>query len=201
MGRAYPTSGQRPGGEGERRARQVEAAQRLVAAPAPWHADWNLDGVLDDLRLALRRLLKTPGFTAIVVATLALGIGANTAAFGIVNAAFFGWSRGFARADELVMVWQLKGDDRWTPTPADFRDWQARSRAFAGLSAYHYGTVNLTRGAEADRAAARRRCAPPARPRPDRRRRRGAKDLGSRGRHGAGPIRPLRAGTRARAQA
>jgi putative ABC transport system permease protein len=110
--------------------------------------------VLDDVRLALRRLLKTPGFTAIVVATLALGIGANTAAFGIVNAAFFGWSRAFARAEELVTVWQIKGDDRWTPTPADFRDWQIRSRAFASLSAYHYGTVNLTRGTEADRAAA-----------------------------------------------
>ncbi len=110
--------------------------------------------MLEDVRLAGRRLLKAPGFTAVVVATLALGIGANTTAFGIVNAALFGWSRAFARADDLVMVWQRKGDALWAPTPADFRDWQARNRVFDGLSAYHYGTINLTRGAEAERVAA-----------------------------------------------
>jgi hypothetical protein len=113
-----------------------------------------VDSVLEDVRLALRRLLKAPGFTALVVVTLGLGIGANTAAFGVVGGAFFGWSRAYERANELVMVSQRKGDDRWPPTPADFRDWQARSSGFAGLAAYHYRTVNVSSGAEAQRASA-----------------------------------------------
>ena len=113
-----------------------------------------MDTVLEDARLALRRLLKAPGFTSLVVVTLGLGIGANTAAFGVVGGAFFGWSRTYERASELVMVWQRKGDDRWSPTPADFRDWQARSSAFAGLAAYHYRTVNVSGGGEAQRASA-----------------------------------------------
>jgi len=113
-----------------------------------------VDSVLEDVRLAIRRLRKEPGFAALVVATLGLGIGANTAAFGVVSGAFFGWSRAYERSDELVMVTQRKGDDRWPATPADFRDWQARSPVFAGLAAYHYGTVNVSSGGEADRAAA-----------------------------------------------
>jgi putative ABC transport system permease protein len=113
-----------------------------------------MDTVLEDVRLALRRLLKAPGFTALVVVTLGLGIGANTAAFGVVGGAFFGWSRAYERASELVMVLQRKGDDRWSPTPADFRDWQARSSAFAGLAAYYYRTVNVSSGGEAGRASA-----------------------------------------------
>jgi putative ABC transport system permease protein len=113
-----------------------------------------MDTVLEDARLALRRLLKAPGFTALVVVTLGLGIGANTAAFGVVGGALFGWSRAYERASELVMVWQRKGDDRWSPTPADFRDWQARSSVFAGLAAYHYRTVNVSGEGEAARASA-----------------------------------------------
>jgi len=107
-----------------------------------------MDTVLQDVRLALRRLLKAPGFTALVVVILGLGIGANTAAFGVVGGTFFGWSRAYERARELVMVAQRKGDDRWPPTPADFRDWQTRSAVFAGLAAYHYGTVNVSRAAK-----------------------------------------------------
>ena len=113
-----------------------------------------MDTVLEDVRLALRRLLKAPGFTALVVVTLGLGIGANTAAFGVVGGAFFGWSRAYERASDLVMVWQRKGDDRGATTPADFRDWQTRSTVFAGLAAYHYRTVNVSTGSGAERASA-----------------------------------------------
>jgi len=113
-----------------------------------------METVLDDIRLGLRRLVKAPGFTAFVVATLGLGIGANTAAFGVVSGALSGWGRAYERADELVMVWQRKGDDRGAATPADFRDWQGRSAAFAGLAAYRYDSVNMSGGGEAARAPA-----------------------------------------------
>jgi putative ABC transport system permease protein len=103
-----------------------------------------MDTSWQDLRLALRRLRSTPAFTAVAVLTLALAIGANTAAFSVVEGTLLGWSASYWRPDELVMAWQRKADERWLTTPADFRDWRARAGAFAGLAAYHYGSVSLS---------------------------------------------------------
>src|SRR5712692_4592132 len=98
-----------------------------------------MDTVLEDARLALRRLLKAPGFTALVVVTLGLGIGANTAAFGVVGGTFFGWSHRRPCAAR-----PSPARSRARRPPADFRDWQTRSPVFAGLAAYHYRTVNVS---------------------------------------------------------
>src|SRR5205085_9612917 len=94
---------------------------------------------LEDLRFGARTLLKTPGFTLVAILVLALGIGANSAMFTLVNAMMFKPLAG--RADELV---GLYSHDRTTPDSyrafsypnyADIRD---RSEAFDGLIAHTF---------------------------------------------------------------
>src|SRR5213592_2812329 len=64
--------------------------------------------MLNDLRYALRMLLKNPGFTAVAVVTLALGIGVNTAIYSLVNALFLSPPAGAAAPDQLVGIYELE---------------------------------------------------------------------------------------------
>jgi putative ABC transport system permease protein len=113
-----------------------------------------MDNLVQDVRLAWRHLRRAPAFTAVAVATLALGIGANTAVFSVVNQGLAGWAAAYQRPDDLVMVWKLKDGEQWLTTPHDFRDWKAMSTAFQGLSGYFYAGVSVSGPREADRAAA-----------------------------------------------
>jgi predicted permease len=102
-----------------------------------------------DLRYGLRMLAKNPGFTTIAVLTLALGIGANTAIFGVVNAVLLR-PLPFEESDRLVDIWHtppqasFPGIPTFTVSPANFLDWRARSQAFEGMSAYGFGRYTLT---------------------------------------------------------
>jgi putative ABC transport system permease protein len=102
-----------------------------------------------DLRYALRMLAKNPGFTFIAVLTLALGIGANTAIFSVVNAVLLR-PLPFAEPDRLVDIWHtppqasFPGIPIFSVSPANFLDWRARSQAFEGMSAYGFGTYTIT---------------------------------------------------------
>ena len=94
-----------------------------------------------DVHYGLRALRKSPGFTAIAVLTLALGIGANTAIFSAVNAVLLR-SLPFRAADRLVMIWETHPSlgNVQAPYP-DFRDWRIRTKAsghtaFDDLAAY-----------------------------------------------------------------
>ena len=99
-----------------------------------------------DLRFALRRLARTPGFAAAAVLCLALGIGANTAIFSVINAVLLR-PLPHAEPERLVGVWEasrIRESERNTVSPANYLDWQAGTRAFSGLAAVYDGSANLT---------------------------------------------------------
>ncbi|HEY1907657.1 MAG TPA: ABC transporter permease, partial [Myxococcaceae bacterium] len=88
----------------------------------------------DDLRHALRGLRKAPGFTLVAVLTIALGVGANTALFSIVDGVLFR-PLPFADADQLVGVHASKPNfDRGSISYPNFRDWQRANTVFSGLA-------------------------------------------------------------------
>jgi len=102
-----------------------------------------------DFRYSLRMLAKNPGFTFIAVLTLALGIGANTAIFSVVNAVLLR-PLPFPESDRLVDIWHtppqtsFPGIPIFAVSPANFLDWRSRSHAFEGMSAYGFGRYTLT---------------------------------------------------------
>ena len=93
-----------------------------------------MDSLLHDLRFAMRTLLKSPGFTLIAVVTLALGIGANTAIFSVVNAALLR-PLPYPDAERLVRVYSAQEGDRSTVSPPDFADWRAQAGVFEHAAA------------------------------------------------------------------
>ena len=104
-------------------------------------------GVLfKDVRYGLRTLAKNPGFTAIVVLTLALGIGANSTIFSWINSTLLNPIPGVAHTSDLVTV--MRGERSEHPTPPfsypDFVDLRARTRSLSGLIAHHEDFVSLT---------------------------------------------------------
>ncbi len=98
-----------------------------------------LEEVWQDLRYGGRMLWKNPGFTLVAVITLALGIGANTAIFSVVNAVLLR-PLPFAEPERLVMVWlkgsEAAGGDRASLPVADLLDWRAQNRSFESVGAF-----------------------------------------------------------------
>ncbi|MET0396784.1 MAG: ABC transporter permease [Longimicrobiaceae bacterium] len=104
-----------------------------------------METLLQDLRFAFRSLLRSPGFTAAVILTLALGIGATTAIFGILDAVLFR-PLPYADADRLAMVWEhdrFSGTEREPASVPDYYDFRERSRAFAELAAFQERQASL----------------------------------------------------------
>ena len=104
-----------------------------------------------DVRYAVRMLTRTPGFTVIAVLTLALGIGANTAIFTIVNTLLLR-PLPYAAPERLVMVWQdmrARGGpaDEWA-SPGNYVDWSRDTTVFDGVAAIGGWRPTLTGGAE-----------------------------------------------------
>ena len=102
--------------------------------------------MLNDLRYAFRMLLKSPGFTVVAVLTLALGIGANTAIFTLVDAVLLR-PLPFRDPERLVMIWESApeiGFPRNEVAPANFADWKAQNQAFEDMAALRGRSVNLT---------------------------------------------------------
>lgn len=102
--------------------------------------------LLKDLRYGARKLVHNPGFAAVTVVTLALGIGLTTTMFSIVYGALM---RGlpFEHAERIVAVHRanpVRDFDRMSVTPHDFVDYRAQARSFEGLAAYSNGTVNVS---------------------------------------------------------
>ncbi len=99
-----------------------------------------------DLRFGARMLIKQPGFTLVAVVTVALGIGANTALFSVVNAVLLN-ALPFAEAERLVALGETTPRNRTALSNTSYRnfmDWQARNQVFAELAAYYGSTFTLT---------------------------------------------------------
>lgn len=107
--------------------------------------------MLQDLRYALRTLLKSPEFTAIAVIALALGIGANTAMFSIVNGVLLR-PVPYAEPDRLLKLAESTAQfhDSSISYP-NFLDWQQRARSFEGIAAYRNDSFNVTGQGEPER--------------------------------------------------
>ncbi|HEX5433438.1 MAG TPA: ABC transporter permease, partial [Candidatus Angelobacter sp.] len=102
---------------------------------------------IQDLRFGLRTLRKSPGFTLIAVVTLALGIGANTAIFSIVNAVLLK-PLPYPEADRLLYVnsglsVQADVTRPFAISYPDFLDWRATAKSFAGMASYHGDSFTL----------------------------------------------------------
>ena len=95
-----------------------------------------MDTVIQDLRYAIRTLTKHPGFSVVAVLTLALGIGANTAMFTVVNSVLLK-PLPYPQPDRLLMLWerQLSDDTLGTVAPANFVDWREQSHSFVKMAA------------------------------------------------------------------
>jgi len=108
-----------------------------------------------DLRYGWRALRKSPGFTAVAVLVLALGIGANTAIFSVVNAVLLR-PPPFDQPDRLVMLYHVPpqasfpGIPLFTVSAANFLDWRTQAQSFDGMSAYGFGRYVLTGKGQAE---------------------------------------------------
>jgi len=147
---------------GNRAALEIAGAQ--VWGWGPW------DRLLQDLRYAVRALVKTPGFAAISIVTLAVGVGMNTAVFSIVNAVMLR-SLPYPKPDRLVSVWEeqapreqpnimnssgaslggLGGRKRTTGAPANLVDYRKGADAFENLAGTETTAMNLTGSSSPER--------------------------------------------------
>ena len=101
---------------------------------------------MNELRYALRQMKNSPGFAAVVIVTLALGIGANTTVFSIVDAVLLR-PLPFAQPERLVEVQSREGNKTFiggAVSYPDFFDWRAQNHSFAGLMSYHDDSATLT---------------------------------------------------------
>jgi putative ABC transport system permease protein len=130
--------------------RELRGVERMMPAPPPalgtpppgsFAADWR-----EDVRYATRSLSHSPGFTVVAVLTLALGVGATTAIFSVVNAVMvrpLPWPQ----ADRLIRVWESNPEGGWPQFAhsfPNFLDWRAQQTRFETLAAFGGATFALT---------------------------------------------------------
>ncbi len=102
--------------------------------------------MINDLRYALRGLLRKPLFTVLIILTLALGVGANAAIFSVVNGVLLR-PLPYPQPERLMMVWVYnprQGFDKDVATYPTFIDWRTQSQSFENLAAYFGASVSLT---------------------------------------------------------
>jgi putative ABC transport system permease protein len=110
-----------------------------------------MNTILKDIRYGIRSLLKHPGFTAIVVVTLAVGIGASSAIFSVVNTVLLR-PLPYRQADRIVAIQELdQNGKRVQVTPANFLDWRAQNTVFEQLAAILTRPANLALADTAER--------------------------------------------------
>lgn len=136
---------------GDRRAIEAEVRTlRGTTMRERTRREWFAE-LVQDIRVALRGLQRTPGFTFVAIVTLALGIGANSALFSVLRSVLLR-PLPYPDAGQLVQVWsdhRAKGraEPEWL-TPPDFVDWRDGNRTFAALAAYQGWAPDLTGSGE-----------------------------------------------------
>ena len=120
-----------------------------------------LESSMQDLRYGLRQLRKSPGFTAIAAFTLALGVGATTTVFSVVNAVLLR-PLPYQDPQRLVFLWEPDPHipnvplEAWGPLNAEFYDWQRQSHSFSQLALFTTDDLNLSVSGTAIRAGGSR---------------------------------------------
>src|ERR1700687_6305747 len=105
-----------------------------------------METLLRDVRHAARNLGRTPGFALVTIVTLALGIGANTAIFSVVNAIILRPLR-YPQPDQLIYIssqFPQMGFDQFWISPPEFLEFEERARSFSAVGAFATGQANLT---------------------------------------------------------
>ena len=107
--------------------------------------------LVQDVRFAFRMLVKSPAFTAAVIVTLALGIGANTALFSIVNSVLLN-PLPYPRSNQLVALYEDKpGLGQGPISYLNFLDWQRTAQSFSSMAIYRHEDYNLMGSGQAER--------------------------------------------------
>lgn len=102
-----------------------------------------MSSLLREIQYSIRMLIKNPGFTAVALITMALGIGANTAIFSVINTVLLR-PLPFREPDRIVFVWSSRGEqDRSTTSLSDINDWKSQSQSFDSMAAYSYNLYNI----------------------------------------------------------
>ncbi len=115
-----------------------------------------MNGLGQDLRYAVRQLRKNPGFTAVAALTLALGIGANTAIFSVVNAVLLN-PLPFPNASRIVSLFEATPNfPQGSISYPNFLDWQSENHSFEAMAAYHWTDGAITGVGEPEEVQARR---------------------------------------------
>ena len=120
--------------------RMQERSREVIGfrAETVWH----------DIRYVIRQLMAKPAFTIVILLTLALAIGANTAIFSVINGVLL---KGlpYERSERLVRIFLSSSDyPKFELNPFDFLDFRARSRSFESMAAFHRGDVQLSGSGE-----------------------------------------------------
>src|SRR5260370_7973020 len=111
----------------------------------------SLESLFQDLRYGFRMLVKSPGFSLIAIFTLALGIGANTAIFSVVNGVLLN-PLPFHEANQLVSMFQeIPNFKNGSISYPNFLDWHRMNTTFAGIAAYRSPLFNLSGNSEPER--------------------------------------------------
>jgi predicted permease len=129
------------------RAVRLERGSLEVSKEIVRSAGWEsfVETLWQDLRFAARMLRKSPGFTTVAVLTLALGIGANTAMFSVVEGVLLA-PLPYSHPDRLVVVWEnnLHFKQVVWPSYPNFKDWQSSARSFQRMAAVKWRYYDLT---------------------------------------------------------
>ena len=122
----------------------ITAVKEVIHEMSRWNTP---EQFAQDLRYGARLLGRSPAFSIVAILTLALGIGANTAIFSVVDAVLLR-PLPFAQPHQLVRIWEAKGDSqRNVVNPLNFADWRDRSHSFQQMAVISNWTFNITGGA------------------------------------------------------